>query len=222
MNIITPHLEHALEIKAQALNTLVIEDTKIFTNFLNAWINTSAKRTQEFQLIEEDREIDISKYTELLFDVFSPEINQSSLLKKLYQELESDLNGEEMYQKKIDLESRLYALTDDLMYRSRFPIVAGEIHYDLLFKAVGLQFEFAGDSVLERLVDYMKIAYELSGKRLFVIVNLDSFLDQEELVALENFLRYNEIRVLALQNRITREGLESENLRIIDQDLCEI
>lgn len=157
-----------------------------------------------------------------MFDVFSPEINQTSLLKKLYQELESDLNAEEMYQKKIDLESRLYALTDDLMYRSRFSIIAGEIHYDLLFKAVGLQFEFAGDSVLERLVDYMKIAYELSGKRLFVIVNLDSFLDEEELVALENFLRYNEIRVLALQNRITREGLESENLRIIDQDLCEI
>ncbi len=222
MNVITPHLEHALEIKSHSLNTLVIEDTKIFTNFLNAWINTSAKRTQEFQLIEDDREIDISKYTELLFDVFSPEINQTSLLKKLYQELESDLNGEEMYQKKIDLESRLYALTDDLMYRSRFPIIAGEIHYDLLFKAVGLQFEFAGDSVLERLVDYMKIAYELSGKRLFVIVNLDSFLDHEELVALENFLRYNEIRVLALQNQITREGLESENLRIIDQDLCEI
>lgn len=222
MNIITPHLEHALEIKAQALNTLVIEDTKRFTNFLNAWINTSAKRTQEFQLIEDDREIDISKYTELMFDVFSPEINQTSLLKKLYQELESDLNREEMYQKKIDLESRLYALTDDLMYRSRFSIVAGEIHYDLLFKAVGLQFEFDGDSVLERLVDYMKIAYELSGKRLFVIVNLDSFLDYEELVALENFLRYNEIRVLALQNRIAREGLESENLRIIDQDLCEI
>lgn len=45
MNLITPHLEHALEIKAQTLNTLVIEDTKIFANFLNAWINTIAKRT---------------------------------------------------------------------------------------------------------------------------------------------------------------------------------
>ncbi len=39
------------------------------------------------------------------------------------------------------------------------------------------------------------------NKSIYIIVNLDSFLSEEELVELEKFLLYNDIKVLALQTQ---------------------
>ena len=63
---------------------------------------------------------------------------------------------------------------------------------------------------------------ELLKTKVYIIVNLDSFISEEELVELEKFLLYNDVKVLALQNTIRREVKPSENLRIVDKDLCEI
>ncbi len=39
---------------------------------------------------------------------------------------------------------------------------------------------------------------------------------------LQNFISYNNIIVLCLQNQLNRKLIENENLCIIDEDLCEI
>ena len=127
-----------------------------------------------------------------------------------------------MYTKKVELESIIANITDELIYRSRFSLKAGEINYQNLFKAIEIEFDYEKNSVLERLIEYIKVTSELLKTKVYIIVNLDSFLSEEELVELEKFLLYNDIKVLALQNAIRREVKPSENLRIVDKDLCEI
>ena len=222
MNLITEYLENSLEIKSKTINTLVIEDTKYFTRFLKAFIEALNKQNEEFELMEELNKLDISKSTEIIFDLFNIEANNSNILKKLYADLISDINSEEMYSKMMDMESSIMNVIDDLIYRSRFSLKMEEINYQDLFKAVGVQFDYDKKSIIERVIEYMKVTSELLNKKLFILVNLDSFLSEEDLLELIKFLSYNEIKVLALQNKITREVIPCENLRIIDKDLCEI
>ena len=59
MNLITEYLENSFEIKAKTLNTLVIEDTKYFTQFLKAFIEALNKQNEEFELIEDLKKLDI-------------------------------------------------------------------------------------------------------------------------------------------------------------------
>ena len=127
-----------------------------------------------------------------------------------------------MYTKMMDMESSIMNVIDDLIYRSRFSLKMEEINYQDLFKAAGIRFDYDKTSIIERVTEYMKVTSELLGKKLFILVNLDSFLSEEDLLELIKFLSYNEIKVLALQNKITREVIPCENLRIIDKDLCEI
>lgn len=164
----------------------------------------------------------MTKYVEIIFDIFNLEANSANILKKMYSELEEDLNTQEVYTKKVELESIIANITDELIYRSRFSLKAGEINYQNLFKAIEIEFDYEKNSVLERLIEYIKVTSELLKTKLYIIVNLDSFLSEEELVELEKFLLYNDIKVLALQNAIRREVIPSENLRIVDKDLCEI
>ncbi len=222
MNLVTEYLENSMEIKSKTINTLVIEDTKQFASFVRGLLEATNKENEKFELIEDFKKLDMSKNVEMIFDVFTIEANSSSILKKLYTELEEDLNSQDMYLKKVDLESLIANITDDLIYRSRFSLSSGEISYQNLFKAITIEFDYEKTSVLERLTEYIKVSYELLGKKLFIIINLDSFLYEEELLELEKFLEYNDIKVLALQNTIRREVNSSENLKIVDKDLCEI
>lgn len=222
MNLVIEYLENSFEIKVKTINTLVIEDIEYFTKLLKGLIEASNKESEEFELIEGLKKLDISKSSEIIFDLFNIEANSASILKKLYTELEEDTNSEEVYSRKIDMESSLLNLVDDLIYRSRFSLKAGQINYQNIFKAIDLEFDYYKNSIIKRLTEYIKITSELLDKKLFIIVNLDSFLSQKDLDELGSFLCYNEIKLLALQNTIIRQVKSCENLRIIDKDLCEI
>lgn len=222
MNLVTKYLENSLEIKSKTINTLVIEDTHYFSLFLKGLIEATEIESDEFELIEDYKTVDITKYVEVIFDIFNLEANSANILKKMYSELEEDLNTQEVYTKKVELESIIANITDELIYRSRFSLKVGEINYQNLFKAIEIEFDYEKNSVLERLIEYIKVTSELLKIKVYIIVNLDSFLSEEELVELEKFLLYNDIKVLALQNAIRREVKPSENLRIVDKDLCEI
>lgn len=222
MNLVTKYLENSLDIKSKTINTLVLEDTHYFSLFLKELIEATEIESDEFELIEDYKTVDITKYVEIIFDIFNLEANSANILKKMYSELEEDLNTQEVYTKKVELESIIANITDELIYRSRFSLKAGEINYQNLFKAIEIEFDYEKNSVLERLIEYIKVTSELLKTKVYIIVNLDSFLSEEELVELEKFLLYNDIKVLALQNAIRREVKPSENLRIVDKDLCEI
>lgn len=222
MNLVTKLLENSLEIKSKKINTLVIEDRKYFTLFLREIIDNINKESETLDLIEDYKKLDFSKSTEVIFDLFNLDANGASLLKKLYTELEKDLNSEDMYKKKIELESSLSNFIDDLVYRSRFSLSYGEINYSSLFKSFTVGFDYDKGSTIESLIEYLKVSSDLLNKKLFIIINLDSFLTDDDLIELANFLCYNEIKVLGLQNSITRELNSCDNLRIVDKDLCEI
>lgn len=222
MNLVTKYLENSLEIKSKTINTLVIEDTHYFSLFLKGLIESTEIESDEFELIEDYKTVDMTKYVEVIFDIFNLEANSANILKKMYVELEEDLNTQEVYTKKVELESVIANITDELIYRSRFSLKTGEINYQNLFKAIEIEFDYEKNSVLERLIEYIKVTSELLKTKVYIIVNLDSFLSEEELVELEKFLLYNDVKVLALQNTIRREVKPSENLRIVDKDLCEI
>ena len=53
MNLVTEYLENSFEIKSKTINTLVIEDTKHFTQFIKAFMETANKESEEFELIED-------------------------------------------------------------------------------------------------------------------------------------------------------------------------
>ena len=222
MNLVTKLLENSLEIKAKKINTLVIEDRKYFTLFLREIIENINKESETLDLIEDYKKLDFAKSTEVIFDLFNLDANGASLLKKLYTELEKDLNSEDMYKKRIELEASLSNFIDDLVFRSRFSLSYGEINYSSLFKSFSVEFDYDKSSLIERLIEYLKVSSDLLNKKLFIIVNLDSFLTDDDLIELANFLCYNEIKVLGLQNSITREVNSCDNLRIVDKDLCEI
>ena len=99
--------------------------------------------------------------------------------------------------------------------------LADEIDFASLFKAFGIKYEVLEENFLERLVRYMRIVERLLKKKLFVLVNLRSYLSNQQIDELIKEATYQEIQLLLIET-CARDCIEGVTRYIIDKNGCEI
>ena len=90
-----------------------------------------------------------------------------------------------------------------------------------LLKAAGLSFAPAPGGLQEQILAYARLTRELIGERLFIFVNLRSYLLDEELEALIADLCGEKFKFLLIDSSM-RNRLSNERRLIVDIDYCEI
>lgn len=222
MNIISEYFDNSFELKSEVINTLVIENRELFISFIKQLhIEMS---TEEDKIILQDDLIELSfkKYAELIIDPFTLDPNNAKNLKKLYEKIIDNSSNEEIYEKRLVFENVLKDYIEEIVFSSDYELIYDSLDYQNIFKAVNLHINTEANNLTSMIIDYMRISSDLSGTKLFIFVNLDNFLTDADLIELQNFICYNNIIVFCLQNQLKRELIKNENLRIIDEDLCEI
>ena len=222
MNIISEYFDNSFELKSKVINTLVIENRELFISFIKQLhIEMS---TEEGKIILQDdlKEISFKKYAELIIDPFTLDPNNAKNLKKLYEKIIDNSSNEEIYEKRLVFENVLKDYIEEIVFSSDYELIYDGLDYQNIFKAVNLHIDTEVNNLTSMIIDYMRISSDLSGTKLFIFVNLDNFLTDADLIELQNFICYNNITVFCLQNQLKRKLIENENLRIIDEDLCEI
>lgn len=222
MNIISEYFDNSFELKNDVVNTLVIENRELFISFIKQlYIEMS---TEEGKIILQDelKELSFKKYAELIIDPFAIDPNNAKNLKKLYEKIIDNSSNEEIYEKRLVFENALKDYVEEIVFLSDYELIYDNLDYQNIFKAVNLHIDTETKNLASMIIDYMRISSDLSGTKLFIFVNLDNFLTDADLIELQNFICYNNIIVFCLQNQLKRKLIENENLRIIDEDLCEI
>lgn len=222
MNIISEYFDNSFELKSKVINTLLIENRELFISFIKQLhIEMS---TEEGKIILQDdlKELGFKKYAELIIDPFTLDPNNAKNLKKLYEKIIDNSSNEEIYEKRLVFENVLKDYIEEIVFSSDYELIYDGLDYQNIFKAVNLHIDTEVNNLTSMIIDYMRISSDLSGTKLFIFVNLDNFLTDADLIELQNFICYNNITVFCLQNQLKRKLIENENLRIIDEDLCEI
>ncbi|MFR9302516.1 MAG: type II-A CRISPR-associated protein Csn2 [Fenollaria massiliensis] len=222
MNIISEYFDNSFELKSEVINTLLIENRELFISFIKQLYNEML--TEEGKIILQDdlKEISFKKYAELIIDPFALDPNNAKNLKKLYEKIIENSSNEEIYEKKLVFENALKDYVEEIVFLSDYELIYDNLDYQNIFKAVNLHIDTETKNLASMIIDYMRISSDLTGTKLFIFVNLDNFLTDADLIELQNFICYNNIIVFCLQNQLNRKLIENENLRIIDEDLCEI
>ena len=169
-----------------------------------------------------EKEVDISKNVELIFNIFALDINERKLISKLYMELEKLTADERFYVKTQEMKQYLQEYLLQLEQETDYILdLADEIDFASLFKAFGIKYEVLEENFLERLVRYMRIVERLLKKKLFVFVNLRSYLSNQQIDELIKEATYQEIQLLLIET-CARDCIEGVTRYIIDKDGCEI
>jgi len=213
-------LNDPIEFEEGHVNVLVIENPDYMSKIIKELLSQSDGVDGGFELFENNASIKISENLSIIVDPFSININERDILNKLYSIMKKDALDEELYLTTNTFLSEIENNIKKIMERqpnlleSDIPDIVG------LFKLLNVHF-IVSDSLIERICDYVDISSKYRKIKLFVFVNLKSFLSVSEMIQLYAHLNYHKIHILLIENRQS-PSIECEIARIVDTNLCEI
>lgn len=223
MKLVHPEWEHTVIFAENQINVVTVENKAFFSKLISVLLLQMEGVDGDFILSEGDTILPISKVCDVIINPFSFDFNSKKNLTKIYNLLKTSAFDENYYTLTGELKTHLFKYLDKLLFDFDFPVTYQE-DFDLvsLFKAVNIAIDEIGTTLLERLINYIRISTELLEIKCFIFVNLKTFLSEAELKELYTFAFYHKIHLLLFEGFFTEKTQSCEKHYIIDNDLCEI
>jgi len=205
--------------ETQILN-LVIENQQIFSNIISDIYYQINGGSGKFVLSDNNNPLDLKKNVELVTQIIPFEINQRELLNKLYAELKNisvDGNNYQLTQQIFsDISSYVYTLTEDLEND-----ITVDVPQDIngILKMLGIRFTEQGTELTDKILEYMIAVNNFKGRRVFIFVNLRSYLTDSQIELLYKDILLRKMTVICIESS-DRKHLSNTKTIIIDKDMC--
>lgn len=222
MRLVHYELTEAILDENTAFTEWIIESPDIFSEYIQELNGQLAGEEGRFVLSENNKELDLEKKADMVINPFSVDVNSRKILNKLYQELTGLSREEQMHTKTLELFRHIQEYMLDLEQCTSYILEFDqEIDIAALLKAVNVHYEMKDVDFLEKIVQYIKIMAAVAGTKLFVIVNLRSYLTDLQMQNLIQECEYQDIKILFIENQ-QRSCMKRGKRYIIDIDKCEI
>lgn len=225
MKLVHPEFNYQIEFIENRVNLIVIEDKKLFRNYIKEIYNQSIDYDDKgrFVLSDNEKEIKLSKEVEVILDYYSLNINNKKTVTKVYNKLKEISLDEDMYIETNKMYSEIIRYIDKIVDISDFPLEFS-IDIDIIdvFKISNIKFINDYKDDLEKICNYIEIMTQFIGKNIFVLINFREFFRIEELKELYKFAAYKKIFLVMIENSVNEVCNEYEKVFILDEDICEI
>lgn len=215
-----PQIETLLDVSLPGVTSLVIENPVFYRELLMDLYAQMDGMAGKFVLSHEGKTLSIATWVELIDNVLHFELNTRTLLGKVQSAMEQTAVNETFFLKTAELLQQLERYAQELAFQFDCDILCKHCSVSGLLKAVGISLRDDYEDSLERLADYMELIREFDREKLFVLVNLRSFFDDDHVEKFLETVSAHGYRVLLLDG-IERKKLPQERRIIIDNDLCE-
>lgn len=221
MRLVYPTICQAIEINEGRTSSLVVENPEFLYEITESLKNQVDGCDGKFVLSEKDKILDISKNVELVTDFFSFDINNKSLLNKVVSTFEKVAVSPQFYERTYVLLSDIEKFIYDISFDYNIDIICDKINIGQILKSVSIKVSNDYASILDRLFAWMELIREFDSDKLFVFINLRSFVSAEKLQIFLDTANSHQYKILLIDN-CDYELLKNESRLIIDRDLCEI
>lgn len=199
----------------------IIESPAAFTEYIQELGRQIAGEEEQFVLSENNKEMSLVKKADLIINPFAVDVNARKILNKLYSELSIISKEEQMYLKTMELFRHIQEYMMELEQCTDYILEYDQdLEISVVLKAVNVRYETKETDFLERLIQYIKIMAAV-GVKLFIFVNLRSYLSDYQMKEIIKETQYQEVQCLFMENQ-QRSCIEGGKRCILDKDRCEI
>jgi len=223
MRLVHPRIEKHFEFVDNIVNVLVVEVQQLMTELIIELQEQVSGREGRFRLVDNEKEIKLSKRLHLVIDCFNLDINNRQLINQLMKEVDSVTNDERLYletqELKNKIEKYIYELEQMIDYNINF-----NQNFTITELLKGIKFNYDNENMnfIEMIIEYIKIVSRLLNVDVFVFINLKSFLSKEQVQGLYEYCAYSKINLLLIESHEDEHVYIQEKVVVIDKDLCEI
>ena len=220
MKIVHPKINSKIEISDHEISVLVIEAPEFFYELLmdiKSQINNFEGNTV---LSVRNEPVSFHKCVELITDPLAIEMNSRTIIKKVLVAMEKCGQDAVYYERTQKLMAEIETYINDLSLNFDSEIECHDISFQQILKAAELTVADEYSRLVDKIYAYMELIREFEGDKLFIFVNLSSYIGKEQLQEFVNTVIGHSFRVLLIDSH-DFERLEKENRLIVDCDLCE-
>lgn len=203
------------------IGVLVVENATKFVRYCNDFLAQQSGEDGDFIIDDGGKTFSFKKSGCIVFDYFGISLCDKKILSGLYDCIKTSID-ETYLQEYYDLIGRMSGFCDLISIESPLAVeynadVSAQDFLKMMkVKPIEHQKAFA-----ENIVDCLDAQAKFVGTKLFVLVNLRAFLNDDEYALLVSHFNYAPYSVLLLE-RAQCNRANNEPMRIIDNDLCEI
>lgn len=220
MKLAYPELAAVFETGKGYIPTLVVENRGLMRKIL-CDIAGQLDGNQGFAVVsDKDEPLEISRYVELLQNFTPFSVNQKPLITKILSLIEKKTQEPENFMQAQSMVQRVEAWILDMGQELPCEIECTKLSIGSILKAAGIEIVSDQQYSLEQLVEYMELVRDLEREKLFVLVNIRSYYDDQEVTALLRTLLDHDLHVMLLDS-YAGNVLVGENRWTVDEDLCE-
>lgn len=202
----------------EALN-IVCENRTAIESMITDFISEINGGEGAWILSNNEEELSLSKYADIILNPFSVTCNDRKIINAVYKELHTIVD--QVYPELFcEANSKIINFIDTTVIGVPYALEynpCGDI--EGIFKLYDIKFDEEFSSLEERLISYIKIASQVLRKKVFILVNIKSFLDNSAIRQLYKEAMYSKSLLVLFEGR-DYSLLSSEKKVIIDSDLC--
>lgn len=208
-----------MELSENKPSVLIIENPQNMAEFMQELYNQYCGLSEKFVLSEEDKILKLNKIADMVIEPYSLDLNRKNIINGLYLYMNDIANDciEEREVLNTNIQLVIDKITDNVPYNNithQF-----DFNWTDMFKLYGVKIDSDYQTIIEKLVEYIKICSFICKYKLIIFVNLKTYLSDEEIEELYKTSSYCKISLLLIESReINWNGDEMEY--IIDKDQC--
>lgn len=220
MNIVFPGIDQSFSCEEGKVWTIVVENQRLMYKILSD-INIQLQGYEGETVVSEDNKVlRVDRNVEQITQFIPFDLNHRNLLNKMIGSMQKTaINDDYIKTKEILGMWEKYMM--ELSLGMPGNIIFSKITEEALIKAAGPEFADEYETLGEKLIDYIELVEEYDKKKLFVLVNLHSFISQDEMEAFLETIIMRGYQLVLLENK-EYPLTKYESRFIVDADLCNI
>lgn len=216
MKIVHDLFNPSIDISEQYVTVLYVENQKCLSHLVHAHIDNDSS---SLLYSNHNQVLSIGKQVILVIDIFNLILNERNIKASFYKAVGNSIQ-QDYYESFLRLQSSILEFFSQVSYEFDLDINQSDaIDIKDLIKLVNLELVVNNNSLLDKLMDYIKALIWLTDCQLVVFVGLKQFLDSNQL---EDFYKYcidNRMHLLLLESH-QYDKVKYEKTYTIDSDLC--
>ena len=198
---------------------LVIKNKKYLYLLVNSLLNEDIDNKYILIIDDNNKQQNNDDYIEFIPSIFLLNFNSKKNLTIINKQIKNQYKTsiketiETIYTYLLDLQKNI-CIDFDIELISNIDLIEDDI-----LKLINFEIKDKYDSILDKIINYMKIINQLRKIKIFIFLNLSVYLNKEEIKLLLKESKYYDFKIILIENNEEIIDL-FDTKRILDEDLC--
>lgn len=187
-------------LKVEGLTVLSIEDIKLFSSVVEWLYDYSEEST--FKIYDSDFNSVSAQELLLITDVLNFSPNTSTILKKIYSDIEVQINLDPEIKSEIEKYLiKIENLIEHQLIDHSLDLTSEDLSISKLLKALSIKVRMENRKIFNKILDIVAVYKYLTDKKMLIFINACSYMTADELAEFRSYVTLNNTRVLMIEPR---------------------